>query len=157
MKNSKSRALLYLSIVGFAVMSLTFLLMPIGASGAGVTPFRAAIGGAFWLGLILGIVSQIMLTLELKKQRDDKAGKRRNIGLITFLSNPLAAAADALMVLSFILLIISLFFQNAFGYFNYIIWFAFTFSLSMHCILNGKNYYKIKRIEKRSVRNEEIG
>lgn len=160
MKMNKSRLLLLVSIAGFFVMSASFLLMPINAGKPGATLAKIVVGSLFWLGLSAGVVSQILLTKELKgtlaaMKRSPR--RKRGIGLITFLSNRYAAAADAVMVLSLILLILSLFLSRAFGYFCYIIWFVFLFSFSMHCVLNGKNYYSMKLIEKRSVKYEENG
>ena len=153
MKSNKR--LLNLSLAGFAVTAASFLLMPINAYEPGVTPVRVLSGSLFWLGMIVGVVCQIMLAKRLRQpiREHEKASKRR-VGVLCFFSNRFASIADLLLAVSLIALIVSFFAESALGYFNYIIRFVFILALSGHCILNGKMYYYINH-QKRGANNEE--
>ena len=151
MKSNKSSRLLYASVIGFFVMSASFLLMPLGGIEPGPTPMRVLRGVLFWLGLAVGAISQIALSSSLKEIKRASKRPRKGVGVATFMSNRIAFIFDVLLILSIIAFTVSLFIQSALGYFNYIIWFLFLFSLCMHSIFNGKNYYYLQLDNKRSV------
>lgn len=131
--------LFHISAISFSVLSLCFLFLPYNSADGGLPLKNIITGIIIWLSLASGIVSQILLSVRLKgKIKSDSTIKKQKIGLITFISNRYAFIADALLAVSIILFILSIFLSPYFGYFNYIIWCILTFSLSMHCILNGK-------------------
>ncbi len=150
------KRLLYISLSGFVLTAASFLLMPVNAMEPGVTPVRIITTIMFWSGLIIGVTCQVMLAKRLKKPiRENERAAKRRVGALCFLSNRYASAADLLLALSFIALIISLFAESAFGYFNFIIRSVLVLSLSGHCILNGRMYYYINHNQKRGANNEE--
>ncbi len=146
MKESKNMSnLLRISIAGFLLMSLTFLLMPLNSTAPeeGTDIFRIIVGVLFWLFLIIGIAAQIMLSKEFKKSEKKKA--KRRIGLFSFLQNREAAVFDLLCLIGFIAIAFMVLFTDGTMYFAYICTSVFVFSFCMHCILNGKIYNTLKR------------
>jgi hypothetical protein len=127
-------------------------------------PIKNIISGiVFWLSLIVGVVTQVILSRTVKKTLGRGYLKsKKKIGLISFFSNKYAAIFDIVMVAGCIGMIFSSIFSSYFGYLSYIIWFVFIFSFIMHCILNGKIYYYITKHNfntqvklQRSVENEK--
>lgn len=133
--------LLKLSAMGFGVMSLSFALMPAERLG-----FLA--GGLFWAGLLLGGLMQVVLEKRRRnffaryRVRIQKMQRPRN-GLLTFGANRPAKIADCVLVVSIILLILSIILTRGTSYWCYIMIAATTFSFSMHCVLNGRNYFHV--------------
>ena len=145
MKMKKQKCMFWISAFGFFAMSLSFLFIYQDIMYIGTSIRKVIAGIVFWVMLIIGIAAQIMLYLSLRKSiKADFTTKKRKIGLICFFSNRYAAVADLFMTLSVITLIISYAFTDASNYFNYIILSVFVFSLSMHCILNGRKFYYMK-------------
>ncbi len=136
-----------ISIFGFLAMSVSFVLMPLESAIQvnNVSIYVLIAGLVFWVSLVIGIVGQAMLTWRRNRWHKKNPKKRcrlqRRIGLITFFSNFLALIADVLCGISLIALIVLLMVTNGAGFICYILLALFTFAFSMHCILNGKNYY----------------
>ncbi len=141
---------LFASMVSYLLMSVMFLLMPLDNMIPSLKDSKilVIVGIGFWLFLILGIVTQIVLANHRKaRYRTQRFNGKRNsmkkIGLISFGSNKIAVIADIAMVFSLIGLIISVIRTKAMGYSCYVFLAAFIFTFCMHCILNGKIYYHI--------------
>ena len=143
MKQRKiDRILLGVSVGGFFLMSLSFLVMPVASLA--VIP-----GLMFWLGLTIGVTLQILL--EVRRRRffeaysikREKMQKPRN-GLLSFGSNKMAMIADLATVVSVLAMILAFVFTKGYGYICYVFITAAVFSFCMHCILNGRIYFHAK-------------
>lgn len=146
MIKKKDKILFFISVLAFLMFSISFLLMPTDNSVLTVIS-----GAMFWLTLIIGVASQIIVSASIKKWKLQKKGKlkrhlKRN-GLISFFSNPIAKVFDSLMIVGLIGFTISMLITNATGYVCYIFIAITIFSFSSHCIFNGKNFYYIKNEE----------
>lgn len=146
MIKKKDKILFLISVVAFLLFSISFLLMPTDNSVLTVVS-----GGMFWLMLIIGIVTQIIVSVSIKKWKLQKKGKLKRhlkrIGLISFFSNPIAKVFDILTIIGLIGFVISMLITNATGYVCYIFMAITVFAFSSHCIFNGKNFYYIKNEE----------
>ena len=141
---------LYVSIIAFLFVSAMFLLMPLDNNDPSLKVKNATklIGAGFWGFLIVGIVSQVILSKRRKlwyriQHINERRGSVRKIGLITFGSNGPALIADIILVVSLIGLIVAVITTKAIGYSCYVFLAIFFFAFCMHCILNGKVYYHI--------------
>ncbi len=148
------RVWLYISIAFFFLFSVSFLLMPFGdsTSSESVSVYTLISGSLFWISLLSGIFTQVFLSHRRKKWYVKNhviegrfSGK---LGLVSFFSNTEATVADVICMISFSALAISMVLTHGVGYVCYIFLSVFVFSFSMHCILNGKNYYHIVNREK---------
>lgn len=123
-------------------MSVSFLLMPIEAMK--FTP-----GLLFWLGLIIGIMLQIVLEVRRRaffksyKVKREKMQKPRN-GLLSFNSNQIAAIVDKIMIISFASMILAFIITKGYGFVCYLLIATTVFSFCLHCILNGRIYFHAK-------------
>lgn len=142
MKRPKmDRFLLWVSMGGFLLMSVSFLLMPI--EGLQVLP-----GLLFWGGLLLGIVLQILLEL---RRRDfftaygvkrETMQKPRN-GLLTLWSNGAAKIVDCILAVSIAATVLTLVITKGFGYLCYIMIAITLYAFCLHCILNGRIFFHV--------------
>lgn len=136
---NKSKIFLLASVVCFFLMSVDFLIMPIGNNvEKNMRWFEVLTGILFWLPLIIGVVLQVILSLNYKKNINKNMTDNKQFGAISFFKNKIAAVFDVISVISFIAFITMLIFTSATSYFCYILISLFAFSFCMHCILNGK-------------------
>ncbi len=141
---------LFASIVSFLLLSVSFLLMPIESENTteGISLITMVAGVMFWLSIICGIVTQAILSHKVKSWLASNRVRRgrivKNIGVISFFQNPFAIVADIATVIGLVGLIIAVLLTHGIGYACYIFLSLFVFSFSMHCILNGKNFYVIE-------------
>ncbi len=141
MKNTKfQKRILVVSAVSFFILSLSFLFLPV--EGVVSNSVKLIIlGVVIWLFLIIGILSQIKLSLWFKKSvKKDGISDKGRIGVLCFLQNTYSTLADIICAVSLIGFIVSAVITHLFGYINYVLLFVLIFSFSMHCILNGKVY-----------------
>lgn len=125
--------LLCLSTVGYAVMAGSILLMPKPALG--ILP-----GILFWLGFLIGLAGQILLTRMRVKASPERRTKRKLPGVLVFFSGRAAGVVDAaLLLLSAATTIVMVCADDDF-YGCFVLLAATVFAFSMHCIINGKNY-----------------
>lgn len=149
--------LLGLSISSFGIMSVSFLLMPIER-------ISILAGGIFWVGLLMGFILQVVLEIRRRdffaryRVRLQQMQRPRN-GLLTVGANKMAKIADGVFAISVICLVLSFWLTRGTSYLCYILITIATFSLCMHCVLNGRIYFhvinqtKIQRaLEKKKVR-----
>ena len=140
MKSKLNKVILVISIVGFLLLSVSFLLMPLNKNSLEPNIFA---GILFWCSLFIGVISQIILSFRIKKLNDNNA--RHGLGLLKFFQNPYAKICDVVLVISVIGLIITMIVTDGLGYACYIFLAMTVFFFAMHCILNGKNYYNIHK------------
>lgn len=139
-------AYLWLSIVGYLCMSISFLLMPI--DGMHVVP-----GLLFWGGLVIGVVFQIVLEVRRRaffarySVKREKMQKPRN-GLLTFGSNRVAIIADCLLAIGVVASVLVFLLTKGYGYWCYACIAVVLFLVCLHCILNGRNYFHVNNQSK---------
>lgn len=140
------RMLLGISIMGFLMMSVSFMLLPVEA-------IKILPGVLFWLGSCVGLVSQVALEIRRRKhmktaQSNLKRKQKRKIGLIVFCSNKPARITDAIMILSVVTTILVFVFTKGFGYICNLCIAITAFSVCLHCILNGRIYFHLQNTQK---------
>lgn len=133
--------LLRISVGGFLVMSLSFLLMPVSALG--IIP-----GLLFWLGLILGVISQMLLEIQRRRffkahNVDRKKMQKPHCGLLTFGSNRYAKTMDRAFLICLVLSIVVFCATKGFAYICNLCISLTVFTFCMHCVLNGRNYFHV--------------
>lgn len=128
MKKLNDPQLLLVSVGGFGVMALSFMLMP-------VRWCTVLAGLMFWLGMIAGIAGQAVLAGRARKAGWKKDSKR--CGLLTFFANKWAKAADLTLAAGVVLTGIALYATNGFGYVCYVLLTVTVFAFCMHCIFNS--------------------
>ncbi len=136
MKKKRNLFFLLLSVVGFLLVSVSFLLMPLNSDSSEPNVF---VGVLFWCSLLIGIVSQVILTLRVKRTEHNNSGRR--LGLLMFFQNPYAIISDIVLIISIIGFTVTMIVTNGLHYSCYIFLAMTVFFFSMHCIFNGKNYY----------------
>lgn len=135
-------AWMVMSIVGFVVMAISFLIMPINVTVEKSGIFEYVPGFMFWIGLLLGAVGQIVLAVRCRKwvvRR--KRGHKKRIGLISFFKNIPAIIVDVSFVISLVGVIISTKITQGMGYICYVFLSICTLTFCLHCVFNG-NIYK---------------
>lgn len=140
-KKQTDKLLLCLSIGAFALMSISFLLMPIDEIGR--TP-----GALFWVGLLLGILFQVILETRRRsffakyRVNPRKMQKPRN-GLLTFSSNKYAKVVDRILVVSMVCTFLAFIITKGTGYVCFVFISISIMALCMHCILNGRIFFHV--------------
>lgn len=126
----KERKLLACSVLGFLMMSLSLLLMPVQMLG-----FLPGI--LFWVGLIAGVAGQILLALTLR----ECLGKSKGIrwGLLSFCTNPWAKVTDIGLLVSLLATVLILSIWPA-AYICYVVLAVAVFCFCLHCIFHGRIY-----------------
>ena len=141
-KNNPDRVLLGISLAGFLLMSVSFVLMPFET--VSIVP-----GILFWGGLIIGVVFQIVLEKRRRaffasyNVKREKMQKPHN-GLLTFGSNRAAMIADNTLACSFVATILAFVFTKGTGYLCYVFIATTVFTFCLHCILNGRIFFHAK-------------
>lgn len=145
-QNQADRVFLSLSICGFLLVSVSFLLMPVDA--VGFLP-----GLLFWGGLVVGVIFQIVLEARRRaffakyNVKREKMQKPRN-GLLTFGSNLPARIADYAFLAGLIATVIAFIVTKGTGYVCYIGISIVFLSFCLHCILNGRNFFYVQNQKK---------
>lgn len=150
MKLKKDFMWLSISIAGFAILSVSFLLMPVESHAV----ISKIAGVMFWFGLVIGIIFQVILARHRKigmtKNRIQRlANQRVKPGVFSLFKNPVAIVFDLLMAIGLVGLISSMILTKGMGYICYAFISITVFSFSMHCIFNGRIYLYISNKEKK--------
>lgn len=142
---------LIVSVIGFLIFSISFLLMIVKTKGAeqGPNVVTLVAGVMFWIGLLVGAIAQICLSVSRKNWFNKNRvclplSNQPKLGVITFFRNRTAIVFDVLLIIALVGLIVSVILTNATGYACYIFLALTAFSFCSHCIFNGKNYYFIE-------------
>lgn len=142
------------SILSFLMLSVSFLLMPLGSEilTENLSTYTLVAGLMFWSSIIMGIATQCVLAYRRRSwyviHRIRKVRVTQKVGLVSFFKNAYATVADVVAILSLIGLVIVTIATQGTGYICYVLVSAFVFSFSMHCILNGKGFYYITNQDK---------
>ncbi len=145
-RNRKGRLLLTISILGYLVLSSSFVLMLI--EGIGIVS-----GICFWAGILIGCVP--LTILEAKRRaffksyhiKREKMQKPRN-GMLSFGSNKEARVADAATLISAVATVLALIVTKGSGTICYILIAVTVFSFCLHCIFNGRIYFHVNNQKK---------
>ena len=134
------------SMIGYFLMSVTFLFMPLETLEESIDNYSNILGILFWVFLAIGVITQFVLSYRLKLWcRTDKnallKSKRMSYGVIAFWKNPPARISDAVMLISIVGLVISILATDATGYMCYVFVSLLVFAFCSHCIFNGKIYH----------------
>lgn len=142
-KKNTERVMLWTSVAGFLVMSLSFLLIPVEVLG--YLP-----GALFWGGMICGIALQVLLD---RRRRKSGTGRRRRnekrIGFLSVGSNKEALVADCVFAGSIVFTVLAFVCTQGMGYVCYCAIGLMLFSFCMHCVLNGRNYHYFCKSQQR--------
>ena len=143
----KEIVILTISIISYFLLATSFLFMPLENE-----QLQIMAGVMFWLFLILGIVSQVLLAILFRqacsKNKEWRIQKQR-VGIFTIGKNKLSVVADIVLLISAVTFVVLMIFTRGTGYISYIVLTILVFSFSMHCVLNGKVYYYICERAKR--------
>lgn len=128
-----------ISILAFVFSSASFMLFYFVDYQK--NNFTKALGyllpAIFWLGLIIAVVMQILISLKLKMEVT-----KNRIGVVSFFKNKYAVVFDALMIVSIIITVILLI-KHTNSFIVFLIISLLIISFEMHCILNGKYFNAI--------------
>lgn len=143
------KVLLIISVIALFLVSVSITLMPFASmqKEKSYTMPLYIVGGGFWLCLIIGYSSLLVLNRRRKKQCGDtgeKSEDRRRIGLFHMCSNRPAKVFDILAAVSFIALILVFIINSFETQLIFSLMALLFFSLNMHAIFNGSNYIFIK-------------
>ena len=143
----KEIVILTISIISYFLLAASFLFMPLENK-----QLQIMAGVMFWVFLILGIVSQVLLAIWFRqacsKNKEWRIQKQR-IGIFTIGKNKFSVVADIVLLISAVTFVVLMIFTRGTGYISYIVLAILVFSFSMHCVLNGKVYYYICERAKR--------
>lgn len=134
---AKSKKMILAQIISFAISSLMICLSPICSYDEGKAKMimSVIVSTVFWIGLIAGIVLDVLLG------KDNKELKGK-MGLISFFKNKIAMIFDILFVISLILSLVVVISKTALAIGSVAIAVCI-FSFEMHCVLNGKCFNKL--------------
>lgn len=134
---AKSKKMILAQIISFAISSLMICLSPICSYDEGKAKMimSVIVSAVFWIGLIAGIVLDVLLG------KDNKELKGK-MGLISFFKNKIAMIFDILFVISLILSLVVVISKTALAIGSVAIAVCI-FSFEMHCVLNGKCFNKL--------------
>ena len=140
-KNPLDSSLLGVSIFGFLLCASSILLMP-------EEDLLLLPGILFWLGLLLGVGTQIALNCRrkaffAKHQADVRKMQKRRCGCFHLFSNHIASVADTVLLASVLGAVLSIWYTEGLDYICYVFIALVIFAFSMHCILNGRNYHHV--------------
>ena len=141
MKKNKESVWLGTSILSFFLMSVSFLLMPTE------NKYLQLIAGLmFWVFMVLGVVSQVILAMlakRLSSKNREKRMQKQRVGIFEVCKNKFALVADIVFLLCVVVFAVLMIFTNGSSYFCYIVLTMLVFSFCMHCVLNGKIFTSI--------------
>lgn len=137
----QDRLLLKASMIGFAVLSLSFWLMMPMPGDTESRPMDILAGICFWIGLITGAACQTALSIRRKKW-EKKTGLEipGRMGLVSFCRNPKGKLADLLFMVSILGLGLGMWLTQSRGIICFIFLGFTVLAFSGHCVYNGKNY-----------------
>lgn len=124
------------SIGSFALMSVSFLLMPLDKTVEQYDAMDVIPGVMFWLFLILGILTQVHLSL--RRKRSERKKEVHGIGIFSFCKNIYATVADVVTIISLVGLIVTFIVTKGMGYICCVFVCIFLMTFCLHCIFNGQ-------------------
>ena len=150
MKQTKiDLALLAGVFLSFLIMSAAFLMIPLESEimVGGLSVFSFAAGIMFWATIVLSAVFLVILSVRRKKFYKKYGLKLNNeikrIGLFSFFKNKPAIVVDIVMVICLTALVTVFFLSGGTEYICYVFISLSVFTVTMHCLLNGKIYFYV--------------
>ena len=131
---SMLRKLIIISLIGFFIMSLSFLLMGINSEKRLISVLT---GVLFWAGLILGVATSILYAKKFKiwcQKYGRTMWLKKKPGILIFFSNTIAKAVDIVLFASLLLLILTFIITKMGSNICFAAIALFTMSFAMHCI-----------------------
>ena len=139
---SKTKLLFWSAAALFFINAATFLIMPLMPSlgDAGNRASVVIIGLVFWLSLIGAIVLVVLGAAAMRREYSnaDPTGKRTLPGVFAFFSNKFAVAADVVLIISAICMLILILLKKTNVYLAFVVLFVLILSFYSHCMLNGR-------------------
>lgn len=131
---------LQLAIISFALSSISILLMPISSDKAQAGDFKMLyiLGGSFWMLTLMGYI--ITIILHIKAKRITKVNINYKTGVFRFFTNRPAKIADAIFIISIILLLAAHFTIDSSSYIICILLSLLVMSFHMHIVFNSRIY-----------------
>ncbi len=137
------------AFLSFLIMSAAFLIIPLESETliSGLSVFSFAAGIMFWATLVLSIVFLVILSVR-RKQFYKKYGLKLNndikrIGLFSFFKNKVAIVVDIVMVICLTALVTVFLISGGTEYICYVFIALSVFTVTMHCLFNGKIYFYV--------------
>ena len=140
MKETNGKKILIVSVVSFAASSISFLLIPISNFNGNIIQrcFSYMVGIMFWIGLIIGLIS----TFRLGNIRKKSGYFKHSIpGILCFFKTKTGKVFDIMMLASLALFIAARLMLTEHDWIWLFMLSVLMFSLTMHSIFNGKNYF----------------
>lgn len=142
----KNKLLLYASIGGYFLMSISFVLMPIDA-------LKILPGLLFWGGLLVGAALQIVLEIRRRSFFKQYKAKRTNMqkpgfGLLTFCSNQEGRIVDYTMAGGLVATVLALLLTKGYGKICYLFIAITLYAFCLHCVFNGRIYFYVTNKDK---------
>lgn len=149
---------LYVSVVSLRITSLCFILIPFTAiiDSDKKLICNIMISLVFWRSLLLSCTMLVLANNKLRSINKYVTVRRflgkSKIGIISFCSTDMGKIFDAILILSLIAFLINIIIlEDLNEIITYFIISILVFSLSMHCVFNGK-IYKITKFKKQGDR-----
>lgn len=141
-QKNTDKTLFFASLGGFSLTALSFLAMAPFAGIKDIQVISVISGLMFWLGLLMGLITQMILNNRRRKWIKTKHRRERHhrIGLFCFCKNEIGTIADIAMAISIAGLLISLWLTHSTGLICYFFMAFAVFFTICHCFFNGKNY-----------------
>lgn len=159
----KTRIKVYfsISVVSAVVSSLQPLCIPFVSLDGTSFQKRAAyiLAAVFWLSLMLELCMVWMCSSERKRLEHKKVGfgalLRARRGAISFAKTLPGTVADAVMLLSLIAVVITVWTETHSQWLILVLVSVLCLSFQLHCLMNGKNYRYIKLLSKYAKEHEK--
>lgn len=141
----KLQLFLWIGAFSFLISGLSIVLIPV-LNHTQSDFLRYLPGGLFWLGLILGAISEVLQSV-VSRPLQKKSNKRQLPGVIRFGSNLEAWIATGVFVVGALLLVADAFLQYLHPTMAYCIISAALLGLYGHCIADGVHYSCYKKLK----------
>lgn len=153
MKSSYEKYLISfkLSVACSFISSLSIVFLAFYAGETKMTVPKLLVALVFWIGLIAEQILFWKANSMRKKMLGEKS--KGKIGLLSICKNKFANAADIVLLVSLILLILFAAFGILENIVQYILCFIIILSFRLHCILNGQNFSYINNKKEEGKKN----
>lgn len=145
-------------IFATSIIVLPFVL----TSDEAMVPYRFLVGALFWIGLLGLIATAVWINTKRRRSNGFKIASegKKKLGAIHFFQNYYATAADIIMLVSLLAVILLEWVANRQSLAISTIG-VFIFSFNMHCMLNGICYeyinYKVRRVTNHGNSEKSVG
>lgn len=146
----QDRLLHKVSMICFAILSLSFLLMAPLPGDIQSWGMDILAGASFWLSLAAGLGCQGLLGIRRRKwEKRVEAEVPGRIGLISFCKNPQGRLADLFLLVSVLGFALAMWLTRSQGFICYVFLGCTVLAFFAHCVYNGRNYNYLQIRKKR--------